>query len=134
LSSDSCARPATMKLPILASLLTAASLSSANPLPEEKDNVVVVRDVHVVYKNCDVVTPKVFIISMVPILPTLSIPSSLTRPVRTRGQHLVHECQYPWINWQSPVQKHHSPRLFSSIPSSTLPRKRFSLPAHHWRV
>lgn len=58
-----------MKLSILASLLTAASLSSANPIPEENKNVVVVREIHTVYKNCDVITPKVVIISMVPSLP-----------------------------------------------------------------
>ncbi|PSS15265.1 hypothetical protein M430DRAFT_124100 [Amorphotheca resinae ATCC 22711] len=54
-----------MRFPLI-SLLAGATLLSASPVVEKKseDNLVVVRDVHVVYSDCEVITPKVFIISM----------------------------------------------------------------------
>jgi hypothetical protein len=53
----------------LPSLLVGAGIVAATPVLERKDeNTVISRDIKVVYENCDVITPKVFIISMVGVL------------------------------------------------------------------
>lgn len=50
---------------LLSSFIAGARLVAATPVLERKDeNTVISRDVKVIYKNCDVITPKVFIISM----------------------------------------------------------------------
>jgi hypothetical protein len=60
-----------MRYSILASAIIGAISALASPVLEHRQersvegDHVVVRDISVVYKNCDIVTPKVFIISMV---------------------------------------------------------------------
>jgi hypothetical protein len=55
-----------MRLTTLFKLLAGAALVNASPVLERKaEEVMEKRDIEVVYKNCDVITPKVFIISMV---------------------------------------------------------------------
>lgn len=55
-----------MRVSSLNSLLIGAGLALATPVLERKDeNTIISRDVAVVYKDCEVITPKVFIISMV---------------------------------------------------------------------
>jgi hypothetical protein len=55
-----------MKFTALFQLLSCAALVSAFPVLEKKaEDVLEQRDIQVTYKDCDVITPKVFIISMV---------------------------------------------------------------------
>lgn len=55
-----------MKFTPLFQLLAGAALINASPVLEKKaEDVLEKRDIKVVYKDCDVITPKVFIISMV---------------------------------------------------------------------
>jgi len=53
-----------MRFATLLQLLAGASLAHASPALEKKAQVEK-RDIQVTYKDCDVITPKVFIISMV---------------------------------------------------------------------
>jgi tRNA threonylcarbamoyladenosine modification (KEOPS) complex Cgi121 subunit len=55
-----------MRFTIALSSFIGAGLVAATPVLERKDeNTIISRDIKVVYENCDVITPKVFIISMV---------------------------------------------------------------------
>jgi hypothetical protein len=55
-----------MRVSTLTNLLAGAAFVSATPVLERKDeNTVISRDVTVVYKDCELIAPKVFIISMV---------------------------------------------------------------------
>jgi hypothetical protein len=55
-----------MKFSRIAPLIAGLSYAFATPVLEKRaDGVVISRDIEVIYKDCDVVTPKVFIISMV---------------------------------------------------------------------
>jgi hypothetical protein len=55
-----------MKVTTLLRLLAGAALANASPVLEKKaEDVLEKRDIQITYKGCDVITPKVFIISMV---------------------------------------------------------------------
>jgi hypothetical protein len=115
-------------------LIAGAACASASPIPEpetQDGNAGVVRDVKAVNENCDVITPKVFIISMVTLFPPLLVNYFLTPPVRTRRQHLVRQCQHRRQHRQPPRKEHHGPGFQPPLPRRTLPGRRFSLPAHN---
>ena len=78
-----------MRFTTFTSLLAGAALVNASPLLETTENVVVERAIEVVYQDCSVTTPKVFIISMVlpcsPPLNFLSNTNCSSNPKPTSG-------------------------------------------------
>jgi hypothetical protein len=59
-----------MRFTTITSLLAGAALVNASPLLEKTETAVVKRAIEVVYQDCSVTVPKVFIISMVPLFPS----------------------------------------------------------------
>jgi hypothetical protein len=83
-------RSSRMRFTTFTSLLAGAALVNASPFLEKTENVVLERTIEVVYQDCSVTTPKVFIISMVtPFSPqfftSLSKPNLSSNPKLTFG-------------------------------------------------
>ncbi len=120
-----------MKFTSLFCFLAGAALVNASPVLERKaEDVVEKRNTD---KDHSVITPKVFIISMVRMF-TLKPKSFLQALVLPGRRYLVQQRGYLWFNWQPSRSEHQCPWILSSIPRSPLSERWFRVPSHNWRV